>query len=630
MQAKADEAWNARKYDRSMQLYGLILSGEGVRREAKLQAMERYTKSAISMGKYAEALEGLDNWATMDPKVKSTWEWNNLAVLCWSATGRERQAEEHLAKLLQTKGASFELTGQASLELAKRYAGRNLASQAAQTLFSQHRKAPDRKQRAAYEADCARMLARLEQPSLSALLTTVSDANRVVFPYNLIAFEDLRRATVANPSERARMQALADKLTQSSDLADRTLPTRIMNNGLDAATTGSVDMPLPSGPQADALKPGTVGVALLLPQTGALRGLAGKVQAGAKAAQAIAAAQGLQIDLRIINSDDPGFIDQLHALPPEFRLIGGPMHSSYFKGLPASGELSRRVFLTFMPELADAEEGKHAWRFFWSAQDEVNTVLAMPLEAGVKRFAVLYPENPKGERLAKLFSGSVSGRGGEMAAMQAYPTQDQPKWGDIVKTLVRAVPKGTDGKSFTARPDFQALYLPDDLQNAEHMIGQLQFYDADSLIILGPAMWSEALAVATKRPTFSPARFRFAFCSGAWWPETPSKAAAQLKAALAKDKLGDPDFWSALGFDFVRLAAQLGDLPQDAAPSEISMRLAQASGAMEWSMAPITWDGAGQAKMNMFLFRPSVEGLAAVDKEGFAERLAAVRNKTTQ
>lgn len=630
MQAKAAEAWNGRAYDRSMQLYGLIVAGQGVPREAKLQAMERYAKSALFLGKYAEALEGLDNWASMDGTVKSTWEWNRLVVQCWSATGRERQAEEHLAKLVQAKGSSFELSSRASLELAKRYAVRNLGSQATQMLRAQHRKAPDRAARAAYEADCARMLATLEPNSQANLLATVNDANRTSFPYSLIAFEDLRRATATNPAARSRLQALAEKLEQTSDLADRALPSRIMNQGLEAATSSPAQLPTAIEPQTPGLKPGVVGVALLLPQTGQLRALAAKVQAGAKAAQALAQAQGKQMDVRIINTDDPNFIDQLHALPPEFQLVGGPMHPSYFKNLPASGELSHRIFLTFIPELTDAEEGKQAWRFFWSPQDEVNTVLAMPLEAGVKRFAALYPENRMGERLATLYSATVTSHGGEMAFMQGYPTQDQPKWGDIVKTMVRAVPKGTDGKSFTARPDFEVLFLPDDLANSEHLIGELQFYDADSLIILGPAMWSEALAQAGKRPSFSPARFRFAFCPGTWWPETPSKAAAQLKASLAQDKQGDPDFWSALGFDFIRLASQLGDLPQDAPPSEISARLAQASGAMEWAMAPITWDSNGLARMNMFLLRPSVDGLAAVDKEGFAERLSAVRNKPAQ
>ena len=627
MQTKADEAWRAGKYDRALTLYGLILQGQALTQDAKLTALERSAKADLYTGHAPEALAALDNWAQAEPKVKSAWEWTSLYVQALSAMGRERQAEEHLAKIVQSKGASFELTSQAAIELAKRYASRDLASQAAQILRTQHAKAPNRKDRAQYESDTARMLGSLEPKALSALLHTVNQANTNVFPYNLIAFEDLRRATVANPAERGRMQSMADRLSHSSDLADRDLPGRILEQGLTAATTGIKEAP--PLPEKEAVKPGAVAVALLLPQTGQLRGLAGKVLAGANAAKAVLAAQGTQVDIRVINTDDPNFVDQLTALPHEVSIVGGPMHSIYFKNLPASGELSRRVFLSFVPEVADAEEGKQVWRFFWSPQDEVNAVLNLPMEEGLKRYGVLYPEDRMGKRLADAFSASVVARGGQVTASQAYPPQDVPKWGDIVKNMVRAVPKGTDNKSFTARPDFDAIFIPDELQRSDHMIGQLQYYQADSLIVLGPQLWAAALSGQSK-PNISPANYRYAFCPGAWWPQAPAKAVGDLKAQLAHDQQGEPDFWNALGFDFIRLAAAAGTIAPDSVASEVTRRLNEASQKMEWAMAPITWDGAGHAKMAMYFFRPSVEGLAPVDKDGFKERLDALKAKQQQ
>lgn len=401
------------------------------------------------------------------------------------------------------------------------------------------------------------------------------------------------------------------------------MPARILAQGLDAATSGARELPATPERPIEEVKPGTVGVALLLPQTGQLRALAAKVLAGAKAAQAQAAANGTTIDLRVINTDDPGFVEQLIALPHEVTLVGGPMHASYFKSLPASGELSRRVFLTFMPEVPEAEEGKQAWRFFWSFQDEVHAVLNPALEAGVKRFGVLYPEDRMGKRLADFFSAAAVARGGEVTVLQPYPPQEQGKWSELVRGVLRAVPKGTDGRSYTVRPDFQALFIPDSLPNAEQMINHLHYYQADNMLLLGPQAWSESLSQPGKRPNITPAHYRYAFCSGAWWPENPSKAVAQLRAALAKERQGEPDFWSALGYDFVRLAAQAGQMQADASPVEVGKKLNQAASQMDWSMAPISWNEAGQAKMSLFFFRPSVEGLSPVDKEGFAERLKA-------
>jgi ABC-type branched-subunit amino acid transport system substrate-binding protein len=629
LQTKADEAWRAGKYDRALTLYSLVLQGQALTREAKLTALERSAKALVWTGRAPEALTTLDNWAAADSKVKNTWEWTSLYVQALAASGRERQAEEHLAKILQSRSAPFDLAGPAGIELAKRYASRDLASQAAQTLRTLHAKAPNKKDRAQFESDTARMLGALEPKALSGLLASVNEANRNVFPYNLIAFEDLRRQASANPAERGRLSDAADRLARSSDLADRELPRRILTQGLTAATAATAAVTqAPSVPEKDLaeVKPGSVAVALLLPQTGQLRGLASKVLAGANAARTVLAAQGTQVDIRVVNTDDANYVDQLTALPHEVTLVGGPMHSSYFKNLPASGELSRRVFLSFTPEVTEAEEGRHIWRFFWSPQDEVNAVLNLPIEEGVKRFGVLYPEDRMGKRLADAFSAAATARGGEVATLQPYPPQDVPKWGDIVKNMVRAVPKGTDGKSFASRPDFDAIYIPDELQRADHMIGQLQYYQADSLIVLGPQLWSAPLSGQGAKPNISPANYRFAFCPGAWWPQSPSKALADLRAHLPKDQ-GEADFWTALGFDFIRLAAATGSVPPDSAPSEITKKLNDASGKMEWAMAPITWDASGHAKMAMYFLRPSVEGLAPVDKDGFRERLDALRAK---
>ncbi len=629
MQAKADEAWQAGKMERALTLYGYILQGQALTREARLTAMERQARAALSLGRAPEALDALDNWAQTDSKAKTTWPWTELYIRALSDTGRERQAEEHLAKLLQQKGASFDLTGHSGLELARRYAYRNQAAQASQMLRTQHAKAPNRTARSLFEADTARMLGALEPKALGSMLSTVNDANRSVFPYCLIAFEDLRRTALHNPSDAPRLRELAQKLSQRSDLADRGLPGRIASQGLAVATADGADTSAPPLAEKDLepVQTGTVAVALLLPQTGQLRGLASKVLAGANAAKTVLAAQGVQVDIRVINTDDPNFVDQLTALPHEVTLVGGPMHASYFKNLPASGELSRRVFLTFMPELAEAEEGKQAWRFFWSPQDEVNAVLNLPMEEGLRRFGVLYPDDRMGKRLADAFGNAVANRGGEVTSIQAYPPQEAAKWGEIVRAMVKATPKGTDGKSFNIRPDFQAIFIPDALQSADHMIGQLAFYGADSLIILGPQLWAETLSAPGAKPNITPANYRFAFCSGSWWPQSPSKAVGALKAQLTKDRQGDADFWSALGFDFVRLAAGAGAMPVDVLPSEVTRRLNEAAAKQDWALSPVSWDGAGKARMALHFLRPSVEGLAPVDKDGFHERLEAIQNR---
>ena len=94
------------------------------------------------------------------------------------------------------------------------------------------------------------------------------------------------------------------------------------------------------------------------------------------------------------------------------------------------------------------------------------------------------------------------------------------------------------------------------------------------------------------------------------------------------DSMGLPpaDFWTALGYDFVRFATRLGDL--DAAPeaTDMNRRLRSAEG-MDWSLAPITWNADGKARQDFFLFTPGENGLAPTDATALAERLEYVRGK---
>ncbi|MFP5238830.1 MAG: hypothetical protein ACLGQW_03275, partial [Acidobacteriota bacterium] len=243
LQNKADEAWRAGKRERALSLYQLVLQGQALTREAKLMALERSARLALDLDRGPEAKQALETWASIEPKAKTTWEWTELMVAAMDRTGQDRQAEEMLAKIIQTRGAAFSFTSQAGIELARRYASRDFASQAAQVLRTLHAKAPNRKARAQYEADTARMLSKLSTKGLAAMLTTVNDANRNVFPYNLAAFEDTRRTALYNPGEMGKAQELADRLAKSSDLADRGLPARILAKGVEAATGTVAEAP---------------------------------------------------------------------------------------------------------------------------------------------------------------------------------------------------------------------------------------------------------------------------------------------------------------------------------------------------------------------------------------------------
>jgi uncharacterized protein len=370
-------------------------------------------------------------------------------------------------------------------------------------------------------------------------------------------------------------------------------------------------------------KPADNTVALIIPLGGPFREFGGKVQKGAMAAKAALVKAGTNIDVVVIDATQPGWVDSLRALPPNVTLVGGPMHRLTLKELQTAGLMQSRVFLAFMPTLGDAREGIDAWRFFPSAEDEVDALLRLSLtDYGINQFGILRPGDRYGQTMADTFSQSVTRLGGQITATGIYAPQDPNSWDATVQEMLK-----TGG----GRPGFGAVFVPDEWERADKVLPSFFKSKVDDLLILGPQLWTEALyrAAATKTQ-INIQNYRLAVCPGAWWPENQGKATQDLLAAMQAAGDNHVDLWEALGYDFVRLAARLGPLPHGTQPQDVSARLAQATSGMDFSMAPLSYTPDGKAHVSMYLFRPSVAGPVLLDPEGFRQRLNAIRQKALE
>jgi uncharacterized protein len=364
-------------------------------------------------------------------------------------------------------------------------------------------------------------------------------------------------------------------------------------------------------------------VAVLLPLGGPFREFGGKVQKGIKAAQDALAAAGTPLDVIVIDATQPNWVEALRALPPEVRLVGGPMHSLTLKELQSTGLIQSRVFLAFMTTLGEVREGVDAWRFFPSAEDEIDSLLRLSLtDYGITQYGILRPGDRYGQGMGDAFALAVGKLGGQVTATGVYSPQDATGWDATVLDMLK-----TGG----GRPGFGAVFVPDDLAKADKVLPNFFRNKVEDLLILGPQTWTEAFyrAAAAKTP-INIQNYRLAVCPGAWWPENQGKATQDLVAAMRTAGIDHTELWEAVGYDFARMAARLGRLPQGAAPQEVSARLAQAAAGMEFSMAPMSYTPDGKNHVAMYLFRPSVAGPVLLDPEGFRQRLNAIRQKALE
>ena len=145
------------------------------------------------------------------------------------------------------------------------------------------------------------------------------------------------------------------------------------------------------------------------------------------------------------------------------------------------------------------------------------------IELGLERFCILYPNEPYGRRLARVFRNTIIRMGGEVTAVESYSPEatdfgaeikrikkaDLSQHG-VIETVQVAVIKQKKkeelendllGEEFIEEPKeefkevtsyipgFDAFYLPGDFDRVGLIASQLAFYDLEDLVLLGSNGW---------------------------------------------------------------------------------------------------------------------------------------------
>jgi ABC-type branched-subunit amino acid transport system substrate-binding protein len=345
-------------------------------------------------------------------------------------------------------------------------------------------------------------------------------------------------------------------------------------------------------------------LSLALPLQGPAKGFAEKIAQGAGIAKQALERQGTIAHVRMLDTDQPDWLNQLAALPPECAMVGGPMHTTSYSAAKKSPAAKGRAFFAFLPELEPGDEGFTAWRFFPSRQDQADALISFTqIEMGFTSYGVFYPDGPYGRRMAEIFRQRAALRG---AAVQtaSYTPGAAAGWPDAAAKLV-----GRREINRTPFPtaNFQAIFLPESWSSADQIITSLRYNGEDRLVLLGDSLWGEGIQ---NRPPAMPQNYQLAVFPGAWNPGLSSPGAQALLAAMQG---AVPDFWVGLGYDFLHFAAHM-KLTAGWTPQSVNQRAAEAR-HIAWSMAPIAWDAQGKAAQALFLFSPVAGGFASVQPD---------------
>jgi ABC-type branched-subunit amino acid transport system substrate-binding protein len=183
-------------------------------------------------------------------------------------------------------------------------------------------------------------------------------------------------------------------------------------------------------------------------------------------------------------------------------LIIGPIITSKYAAQEA--QLLGIPIITLTQKPGIPELGDYVFRIFLTPQMQIDTLLPYVVnQLGVKRFAVLYPEEVYGNIFLKLFQERVLDYGASLVAVESYKP-DQTDFAAQIKKFVKTRKRDIAGSSVSRKlsrnrdlrhrkyetiVDFDAIFIPDRAEKIALIAPQLAFYDIDRVLLLGTNLW---------------------------------------------------------------------------------------------------------------------------------------------
>lgn len=538
------------------------------------------------------ALTALDQWRLGSPGADETREWQDA----WAKAMRSLSSHDARTRandIYQDASRSTQVRSIAGVFLAVRQWQGGELGQSMAVLENIYSTAADTKEKAVLEQRLALEL-HLATPAASTLAASVlNETNQGKFPYSLILIDKLRRESNIPQTRDAALAALSS-LSGTINLADPSLLQSVPSETNISIQRGAGT--IPSGPIAG--QP----VVLALPLTGQYAAVSGKIASGAQIACAEMSASGHQVSLMIIDTDQGDWLTKLEQLPQNAAIVGGPLRRDDYIKAKAQGLTSRKAIFAFLPGLEPGDEGQIAWRFFSGARDQIDTLLGFTSRLGISGYAVFYPEENFGHRMASLFEERARALGAKHVITQGYVPGDQNNWMASARNLL------STNKSGSA---FQAIFLPDSWKTMDTIVPNFFYYNETRQVLLGTTLWEQELAGGHAYVNMQ--YYNLAVFPGSWNSAQLSPSGQSLQAGLQSMQKGPADFWNGLGYDFARFSVNLG-LREGWSPGVVNSALQSIS--MGWSIAPITWSN-GVATQQMHLFQPTSSGFSPLDEYEF-------------
>lgn len=568
----------------ALEKYGKYLAATHPGDPARVEAWKNTVDSAIQLGDYALAEKSLRQWQFESGKTVASWPWNQShAHLLWASKGRGAYTA-YLSNLMERKDLEWLTREAAGRELSGHFWEHGEYSLAFDAMGFLYRNTSGASAKGALESDALARAESLSPDELQKVLDSSLGADPTTYPWSMVVWAQSMKRLDRDKDSWPSVWPSLSGIVNSGELANR---------DFFAGSLHTLEQKLGAVRQS---------LVLLLPLSGPYSKVGWQIAKGADCAWRENKALSVTPEIKLINTESPTFLEELQSIP-NTPLVGGPLRKNVWEKIRMAG-LNRSIrFLTFLPSVED--EGREAWRFFSSPEDQARALVKGCNLLGITSFAILHPQDRFGMAMTSVFQDEVYSTGGQLPVVRGYDMDNPPTWTKAVGAVLGA----SDAKnSMNPEPPFQAVFLPDSMFRVQQLAPLFHYYEEKRLVLLGPQAWSQSMGGGGLEMQY----FDLAVFPGAWDPSLGSGNAARLRQGMIEGG-GRADMWAALGYDFVRFTALLGGGQGSA--ENFNLSLAQSASRMPWTMAPMHWTN-GRVRQELFLFQPTPSGMvrASMDK----------------
>jgi len=292
-------------------------------------------------------------------------------------------------------------------------------------------------------------------------------------------------------------------------------------------------------------------------------------------------------------------VDEL--IKGDVSAIIGPMGSSESVSAANKAQVGNVPIILLTQKDNITDTGDFVFRNFLMPKMQVRSLVEYAvIQKGIKKFAILYPNENYGTTFMKLFQDEVRANGGKIVRAEQY----DPALTDFTDSIRRlAGSRNISERDIieSSRVDFEAVFIPDSPAKAGLIIPQIAYLDIRNVYLLGTNLWHSQKMIEMAGEFLED----WAIIPDSFHGENNSDKMSEFVNSFVVKYGEEPGFIEAVAYDTAMMLFRTMSMPNVRTPVSLRNELVRIKNYN--GLTGITsFDGSGDASKKLYLLTINV------------------------